>query len=67
MPGPITKAERSALETILKTPSAAKSMDESTVNSLKQRGMIKEKLGKTQVTMRGKIDIQRRSLMRGRK
>jgi hypothetical protein len=67
MPGPISKTERSALETILKTPTAAKSMDESTVASLKQRGMIREKMGITQVTARGKIDVQRRGLLRGRK
>lgn len=64
MAGPISKSERSALETLLKSPTAAKSMDESTISSLKQRGMIKEKLGKTSVTARGKIDLQRRGLLR---
>ena len=42
MPGSIRKSEREALAAINRDPKAAKSMDETLVSGLKQRGMIAE-------------------------
>ncbi len=68
MPGRITKSEFSALESIARDPKASKSVDESTMSSLGTRGMVRTKLGKTEVTSRGKMAVQRRSaLTRGKR
>ena len=68
MAGPITKNELSALQSIVRDPkTASKTVDESTVNSLSQRGLVREKLGKTEATQRGKMTVQRtNSVSRGR-
>ncbi len=67
MPGPITKSEMNALATLVRNPKARASVEESTVATLTQRGLVREKLGKLEATPRGKITIQRSArLQRGR-
>ena len=68
MPGPISKGELNALKSIVRDPkTASKTVDEGTLNSLNQRGMVREKLGKTEATTRGKMTVQRsNSVSRGR-
>jgi len=68
MAGPITKNELSALQSIVRDPkTASKTVDESTLGSLTSRGMVRDKLGKTEATQRGKMTVQRsNSVSRGR-
>lgn len=69
MAGPITKTELNTLEAIVRdSKRAVFTIDDPNVGSLKARGMVREKLGKTEATTRGKMTVQRSAaLSRGKR